>query len=116
MSYVVILLLSGLLIRNAASSLLPRPLKASGTKQLEVPSFGTYGNTRCDEDLSMYDHLATGPYRKIEILRTSPTDKEIRSIHYRQSSPTQRPLRIFPYLRTATWLYSLSCFKDQVIS
>ncbi len=76
MSYVVILLLSGLLIRNAASSLLPRPLKASGTKQLEVPSFGTYGNTRCDEDLSMYDHLATGPYRKIEILRTSPTDKE----------------------------------------
>lgn len=74
--FVLILLLGGLLTQNVASPLLPRPLKASGTKQLEVPSFGTYGHTQCDQDLSMYDHLATGAYRHTEILRTSSSGNE----------------------------------------
>jgi hypothetical protein len=76
MLFVLMLLLGGLLEQNADSPLFPRPLKASGTRQLEVPSFGTYGNTQCDENLSMYDHLATGAYRHTEILRTSSSGNE----------------------------------------
>jgi hypothetical protein len=76
MLFVLPLLVSGLLAQEASSPVLPRPLKVSGAKQLEIPSFGTFGNTQCDEDSSMNDHLATGSNRHTEILRTSSSGNE----------------------------------------
>lgn len=70
------LVLSGLLAQNAVSQLSPRPLKASAVKKLEVPPFGAFGQTHCDDDLSMYDHLATGSYKKTIILRTALSGNE----------------------------------------
>jgi len=65
------LLLSGLMAQNAVPQLSPRPFKASGIRKLDVPSFGAFGQTHCDDDLSMYDHLATGSYKNTIILRTA---------------------------------------------
>jgi len=76
MLYILLLLVSGLLVQEASSPILPRPLKVSAIKRLETPAFGTFGNTQCDDNLSMYDHLATGSYRHTEILRTSASSNE----------------------------------------
>lgn len=70
------LLLSGLVAQNALPQVSPRPLRASAIKKLEVPPFGAFGQTRCDDDLSMYDHLATGTYKKTVILRTALSGNE----------------------------------------
>jgi len=70
------LLLSGLVAQNALPQDSPRPLKVSTIKKLEAPSFGTFGQTLCDDDLSMYDHLATGSYRQTVILRTALSGNE----------------------------------------
>ena len=72
----LILLLSGLVAQNALPQDSPRPLKVSSIKRLEVPSFGTFGLTHCDDDLSMYDHLATGFYKQTVILRTALSGNE----------------------------------------
>ena len=70
------LLLSGLMVQNAMPQDSPRPLKVSSIRKLEVPSFGTFGQTHCDDDLAMYDHLATGSYRQTVILRTALSGNE----------------------------------------
>ncbi|MGC2744927.1 MAG: hypothetical protein WA672_17255 [Candidatus Angelobacter sp.] len=70
------LLLSGLTAQNALQSVSPRPLRASTIKKLEVPPFGAFGQTHCDDDLSMYDHLANGSYKKTVILRTALSGNE----------------------------------------
>jgi len=70
------LLLSGLMAQNTLPPDSSRPLRASTIKKLEVPSFGTFGLTRCDDDLSMYDHLATGSYKNTVILRTALSGTE----------------------------------------
>jgi hypothetical protein len=70
------LLLSGLIAQNALPQASPRPLRASAIKKLEVPPFGAFGQTHCDDDLSMYDHLATGSYKKTVILRTALSGNE----------------------------------------
>ncbi|HEX3094206.1 MAG TPA: hypothetical protein VHW72_16350 [Candidatus Angelobacter sp.] len=70
------LLLSGLAAQNALPQLSPRPLKVSSIRKLEVPPFGAFGQTHCDDDLSMYDHLATGSYKKTVILRTALSGNE----------------------------------------
>ncbi len=70
------LLLSGLMAQNALPQISPRPLKVSSIKRLEVPPFGAFGLTHCDDDLSMYDHLASGSYRQTVILRTALSGNE----------------------------------------
>jgi len=70
------LLLSGLVAQNAVPQISPRPLKVSSIRKLEVPSFGTFGLTHCDDELSMYDHLATGFYKQTVILRTALSGNE----------------------------------------
>jgi hypothetical protein len=70
------LLMSGLMAQDALPQLSPRPLKVSAIKKLQVPSFGTFGFTRCDDELSMYDHLATGSYKNTIILRTALSGSE----------------------------------------
>lgn len=70
------LVLSGLMGQNALPQASPRPLKASAIKKLEVPPFGGFGPTRCDDDLSMYDHLANGSYKQTVILRTALSGNE----------------------------------------
>lgn len=65
------LLMSGLAAQDASLQLSPRPLKASSIKKLEVPSYGTFGQPQCDDNSSIYEHLATGSYRNTVILRTS---------------------------------------------
>lgn len=70
------LLMSGLLAQNALPQDSPRPLRASAIKKLEVPPFGAFGQTHCDDNLSMYDHLATGSYKKTVILRTALSGNE----------------------------------------
>ena len=62
--------------QNAMPQHSPRPLKASTIKKLEVPPFGAFGQTHCDDDLSMYDHLATGAYKQTVILRTALSGNE----------------------------------------
>ena len=62
--------------QDAASPMLPRPLKVSQEKQLEIPPFGAWGDTQCDSDSSLYDHLLTGSYRDTQILRTSSSGTE----------------------------------------
>lgn len=62
--------------QNALPQDSPRPLRASAIKKMEVPPFGAFGQTRCDDDLSMYDHLATGSYKKTVILRTALSGNE----------------------------------------
>lgn len=62
--------------QNALPQDSPRPLKVSAIKKLEVPSVGTFGQTHCDDDLSMYDHLATGSYKQTVILRTALSGDE----------------------------------------
>ena len=54
----------------------PRPLRASTIKELEIPAFGTFGQTRCDDSLAMYDHLASGSYNQTTILRTAASGTE----------------------------------------
>ena len=76
MLYILLLFVGGLLAQDASSPILPRPLKVSAVKRLETPAFGTFGNTQCDDNLSMYDHVATGSYRHTEILRTSASGNE----------------------------------------
>ncbi len=73
---VLTLLLSGLMAQNALPQVSPRPLKVSSIKRLEVPSFGAFGLTHCDDDLSMYDHLASGFYKQTVILRTALSGNE----------------------------------------
>src|SRR5579859_3724948 len=70
------LIMSGLMAQNAVPQVSPRPLKISSIKRLEVPSFGTFGLTHCDDDLSMYDHLASGFYKQTVILRTALSGNE----------------------------------------
>jgi hypothetical protein len=65
------LLMSGFAAQDGLPHLSPKPLKASASKKLEVPSYGTFGQAQCDDNSSMYDHLATGSYRTTVILRTS---------------------------------------------
>lgn len=62
--------------QNALPQISPRPLKVSSIKRLEVPSYGTFGLTHCDDDLSMYDHLANGLYKQTVILRTALSGNE----------------------------------------
>lgn len=64
------LLMSCLIAQLALTQDSPRPLKVSTIKKLEVPPFGVFGQTHCDDDSSMYDHLANGSYKKTVILRT----------------------------------------------
>jgi hypothetical protein len=73
---VLALLISSLMAQNALPQVSPRPLRASTIKKLEVPSFGAFGQTHCDDDLSMYDHLATGSYKQTVILRTALSGNE----------------------------------------
>jgi hypothetical protein len=70
------LLMSGLIAQNALTQDSPRPLRASAIKKLEVPPFGVFGQTHCDDDSSMYDHLAIGSYKKTVILRTALSGNE----------------------------------------
>ncbi|HEY2913720.1 MAG TPA: hypothetical protein VGK21_10205 [Candidatus Angelobacter sp.] len=70
------LLMSGLTAQNALPQVSPRPLKVSAIKKLEVPPFGAFGQTHCDDDLSMYDHLATGSYKQTVILHTALSGNE----------------------------------------
>ena len=69
-------LLGGFLEQSPSPPVAPRPLKASSIKKLEVPSFGTFGLTRCDDSLAMYDHLASGSYRQTTVLRTAASGTE----------------------------------------
>ena len=61
---------------DAFPELSPRPLRSSGTKVLQVPSFGAYGDAHCDDKSAVYYHLATGSYRHTVILRFSQSGKE----------------------------------------
>jgi hypothetical protein len=70
-SALLFLLVSGLSAQDALPQLLPRPLKASSTHALQVPSFGADGDVRCDEDSSTYYHLFAGSFRRTAILRLS---------------------------------------------
>jgi hypothetical protein len=70
------LLMGGFAAQDALQHLTPRPLKASTVRKLEVPPFGSFGNTLCDESLAMYDHLASGSYKHTTILRTSLSGNE----------------------------------------
>jgi hypothetical protein len=76
MLFAFALLLSGLMAQNTLPQISPRPLKASVIKKLEVPPFGAFGQTHCDDDLSMYDHLAMGSYKQTVILRTALSGNE----------------------------------------
>src|SRR5579859_1591359 len=73
---IIAVLLGGLLEQSSSSQLAPRPLRASSVRKLEVPSFGTFGQTQCDDSLAMYDHLASGYYRQTTILRTALSGAE----------------------------------------
>lgn len=70
MLFLLILILSGFSAQNGLPQLSPRPLKASSIKKLEIPGFGAFGQSQCDES-SWYDHLASGFYRHAVIQRTS---------------------------------------------
>ena len=70
------LLMGGFAAQDASQHLTPRPLKASTIRKLEVPPFGSFGSTQCDDSLAMYDHLAVGSYRHTTILRTSLSGNE----------------------------------------
>lgn len=73
-------LVSGLMAqgpaRDTSTELSPRPLKYSGTRVLEVPAFGAYGEAQCDDSGSVYSHLAAGSYRRTAILRFDRSGKE----------------------------------------
>jgi len=74
--FLLTVLLSGFAAQNDLPQLSPRPLKASSIKKLEVPPFGAYGQSLCDDNSSWYDHLAGGSYRHTVILRTSFSGNE----------------------------------------
>lgn len=63
-------------LRDTATELLPRPLKYLGTKALQVPAFSSYGEAHCDDNASMYYHLAEGSYRHTRILRFTQSGRE----------------------------------------
>lgn len=70
------LMTSGFAGQDASQHLTPRPLKATTVRKLEVPPFGSFGDTLCDDNLAMYDHLAEGSYRHTTIMRTALSGNE----------------------------------------
>jgi hypothetical protein len=73
---IVAVLLGGLLEQSPTPQIAPRPLRASSIKKLEVPAFGAFGQTQCDDNLAVYDHLASSSYRHTTILRTALSGTE----------------------------------------
>lgn len=73
---IVAVLLGGLLEQSSSPQIAPRPLRASSIKKLEIPAFGAFGQTQCDDSLAMYDHLASSSYRHTTILRTALSGTE----------------------------------------
>ena len=75
----LIFLVSGLIAqtpRDTSAELSPRPLKSSGTRALQVPAFGAYGEAHCDDSAAVYYHLQTESYRHTTILRFTQSGKE----------------------------------------
>ena len=70
-SALLVLLMSGLSAQDALPQQSPRPLTASSTHILQVPSFGADGDVRCDADSATYYHLFAGSFRRTAILRLS---------------------------------------------
>ena len=75
-SALIVLLMSGLSVQDASPQLSPRPLRPSGSHELQIPTFGAYGEAQCDDDSSMYFHLETVSYRRTVLLRISQSGNE----------------------------------------
>jgi len=75
-SVLLVLLMSGLMAQDAVKQMSPRPLKSSHEVALPVPSFSSYGDPQCDENLAMYHHLWTDKYGRTILLRFSQSGDE----------------------------------------
>lgn len=75
-SVLLVLLMSGVMAQDALQQMQPRPLKSSHEVELPVPSFGSYGDPQCDENLAMYHHLWTDKYGRTVLLRFSQSGEE----------------------------------------
>jgi len=71
--FTLLILMSGLAAQETPA---PRPLKPTKTVELQVPSFGAFGEPHCDDNLNVYYHLATRFYSHTLILGFSQSGNQ----------------------------------------
>jgi hypothetical protein len=77
----LLILISGLAAQDVAPQMQPRPLKALHTSDSQIPAFGAFGNTLCDENMATYYHLWMDKYERTVLLRISQSGNE--SLQYK---------------------------------